>query len=59
MKTSVREVAGSIDGWRHLESSVDAAVVVIVDVAVNGLDHLTSRLEAVEITQFMLEASVE
>ncbi|MCI0712091.1 MAG: hypothetical protein L0154_18190 [Chloroflexi bacterium] len=42
---------GRINSRWHLEDGVDAAMVVIVDVAVDGLDHLTSRREAVEITQ--------
>ena len=32
--------------WRHLESSVDAMVIVIVDVLVDRLDLLASRLKA-------------
>lgn len=38
---------------------MDAAVVVVVDVPVDRLDHLANGLEAVEIAQLLLEASLE
>ena len=50
---------GCKDSRWHLESSVDAAMVVVVDVPVDRLDHLANGLEAVEITHLLLEASVE
>ena len=49
----------SVNGWRHFERGVDTTVVIVVDVAVDGLDHLTSRLESVEVAQLVFETSIE
>lgn len=38
---------------------MDTVVIVVVDVAVDCLNHLTCRFEAVEITQLVLEAPKE
>ncbi|MDA1330291.1 MAG: hypothetical protein O3B43_04395 [Chloroflexi bacterium] len=38
---------------------MDAAVVVVVDVPVDRLDHFANRIEAVEIPQLLLETPVE
>lgn len=49
----------SVNGWRHFERRVDTVVVIVGDVAVDCLDHLTSRLESVEVTQRVVETSLE
>ena len=38
---------------------MNAGVIVIVDVPVDRLDHLASRLETVEVAQLMFETSKE
>jgi len=50
VKTVVWEVLDSIGSRWHLESGVDTAVVVVVDVPINRLDHLPDGLEAIEVT---------
>ena len=49
MKTSVLEVAGSTDGWRHLKSSM-GTVVVVVDVP----NHLASQTVGGAIRDYLL-----
>ena len=50
---------GSIDGWRHPESGVDAAVVVIADVPVDRLDHLAGRRELVKIAEGLSRTDIQ
>jgi hypothetical protein len=49
VKTLVWEILGSIDSRWYLERCVDAAVVVVSNVPVDGLDHLANGLEAIEV----------
>ena len=43
----------------HLEDSVNAAVIVVVDMLVDGCQHLTSRFEAVDVAELLLETTKE
>lgn len=45
-------------GW-HPEGSVDALVIVVVDVLVKCRQHLARCLEAVDIPQLLLETPKE
>ena len=38
---------------------MNATVIIVVDVPVDRRDHLTSRLEPVDVAQLVLEASEE
>ena len=59
MKTSVCESLESIEGGWHLESSMDAGMVVVMNMLVNGFNEMTNGGETVEVAKFMFKAAKE
>jgi hypothetical protein len=51
-------LGGKGSRW-HLESRVNAIMIVVVDVAVDSLDHFANGVKPVHIAQLMLEAAKE
>ncbi len=50
---------GSINSRWHLESSVDAVMVVVMNVMINRLDEFPNRYESVRIAKLVFETPIE
>lgn len=50
---------GSKSSRWHLESGVDAMVVVVMDLMMDGLEELTRTIKAVHVTKLSLETTIK
>lgn len=49
----------SKNGGRHLESGVNAMVVVVMDLMVDSLKEFANPIKTVHVTELLLETSIE